>query len=368
MKKLICLLASIILLSGCSSSEPHKEIGEFNNSNDSETTNNEDNIKNTSYSKYLNFVVDNSYYENTVFSPESFNSALYMYSDLIENPTEVNKFLNNKNYLNYKNTDVFNLVNRIWVNDKIDFNYDSELIYKMDMSDEAKATKEKDDFIRDNTNGFIDSTPIKFNNETLFDIMNVAYLKDTWALGELEQEDTTTQFQCLDGTSSDVYMLVDSNGALYESYDSYIYKMRYSDGFEFVVVLPETENNKLNNIDIDSIINNDITRLDVKPIFKMPEFEITSNHDLDLTYWGLDNYPIKKEIFDGTYNVTINQVAKIKVDKEGTEAAATTTMTYTAEAIQEPKTFELVCDRPFIYYIYDTENNDLAFIGAVTYL
>ena len=64
------------------------------------------------------------------------------------------------------------------------------------------------------------------------------------------------------------------------------------------------------------------------------------------------------------------QVAKIKVDHEGTEAAAVTeivkdTIAFKPEQIE---TIELKFDKPFYYYIYDFENDDIIFIGRVSQL
>ena len=65
----------------------------------------------------------------------------------------------------------------------------------------------------------------------------------------------------------------------------------------------------------------------------------------------------------------ISQVAKIRVDHEGTEAAAVSEiMTMDACAPIERERLDLVCDKPFFYYIKDGVNGDTAFIGVINAL
>ena len=65
----------------------------------------------------------------------------------------------------------------------------------------------------------------------------------------------------------------------------------------------------------------------------------------------------------------ICQIAKIKVDHEGTEAAAVTEIVKGAiQSIDDTRPFEFICDKPFAYYITDTVNNDIAFIGVVNHI
>jgi serine protease inhibitor len=63
----------------------------------------------------------------------------------------------------------------------------------------------------------------------------------------------------------------------------------------------------------------------------------------------------------------MTQVAKIKVNHEGTEAAAVTetVKSLAMEETTDTKYITLDFDKPFIYFIEDTTNNDYIFIGRM---
>jgi serine protease inhibitor len=50
----------------------------------------------------------------------------------------------------------------------------------------------------------------------------------------------------------------------------------------------------------------------------------------------------------------VSQKAVIKVDEKGTTAAAVTVMEMNAASVpQHQKRFEMICDRPFMFVLYD---------------
>ena len=65
-------------------------------------------------------------------------------------------------------------------------------------------------------------------------------------------------------------------------------------------------------------------------------------------------------------NIQITQIAKIKVDKTGTEAAAVTEI-IKDNAVTEVRPYKNISfNKPFYYAIYDNINDDFAFVGQVT--
>ena len=81
---------------------------------------------------------------------------------------------------------------------------------------------------------------------------------------------------------------------------------------------------------------------------------------------NVDAGNIDPSVYAGDVRNVIFQTAKIKVDCEGTEAAAVTEILVKTNGIEEMRpTYDMVCNRPFAYYIYDTVNNDVAFMGVV---
>jgi serpin B len=71
---------------------------------------------------------------------------------------------------------------------------------------------------------------------------------------------------------------------------------------------------------------------------------------------------------DGTRSLFIQQVvhkALVRVDEEGTEAAAATAVAIALAAAPSQEVVEVVIDRPFIYLIRDLETGTILFLGRV---
>ena len=103
---------------------------------------------------------------------------------------------------------------------------------------------------------------------------------------------------------------------------------------------------------------------------KLPKFETSTDMRLEdvMKALGMPN------AFEGGYgfnqfcneNVIIGmmkQVAKIKLDEEGTEASAVTVIEMDKSMISEPRYAEFIADRPFLYVISERSTGAIFFIG-----
>jgi serpin B len=63
----------------------------------------------------------------------------------------------------------------------------------------------------------------------------------------------------------------------------------------------------------------------------------------------------------------VKQQAYVEVNEQGTEATAVTTVTIvaTAEPMPPPQTFQMIVDRPFLFFIVDQQAGTILFMGAV---
>jgi serpin B len=62
----------------------------------------------------------------------------------------------------------------------------------------------------------------------------------------------------------------------------------------------------------------------------------------------------------------VKQKSFVEVNEEGTEAAAVTTVTMLAGAVQRPaKPFEMIVDRPFLFVIGDDQTKSILFMGVI---
>ncbi|MBR1568045.1 MAG: hypothetical protein IJ648_03705 [Lachnospiraceae bacterium] len=325
------------------------------------------------YNPYYQFMLQRASEGNCIFSPESMNIAFDMYGYLLEpeNQKTIKDYLGNRSYTDYSSTDVFKITSRLWINSNKEFHLpensklENGIAYYIDMSD-PKVTDEKNQYVSEQTNGFIPSTPTEFNPDVVFDAMNILYFKDTWKDGDKWLDGEATSFTNEDGTISDVYMMHDSADSYLQSSNAHGYIMQYENGFQYMVILPD-DGTELSDVDINAFIRRDVDTVINDCYLEMPEFEIESTYELGLQDFDLPVTQLSKNVYDyETEEPKITQVAKIRVDHEGTEAAAVTEiMVEDCAEISVEEPYYITCNRPFIYVIQDTENDDVAFIGVV---
>lgn len=328
-----------------------------------------------SFAEDLGFMLMSQGGDTAVFSPESRGIALAMVSELLSDGDreKVEQYLDGRDYLGYKGTSSFKIVNRLWINDAFRFDFGDtklqDIAYRLDMSDSAKATKEKDVFVAENTDNFIVSTPSELGPDTVADVMNILYFKDKWAGGDKNLDPYTSEFVNADGETVHRHMMHDSGGMVRYSNVAHEYIMDYADGFRFHVVVPD-EGYGIGDIDLEPFVDGSAEVFDGDTFLTMPEFESKSVYTFNPADFGLFSFVIDKGIAgqDGICIGDIMQVAKIRVDHEGTEAAAVTEVMVKTAAFGLQDAYTVVCDRPFVYYIEDAFNKDIAFMGCVTYL
>ncbi len=330
--------------------------------------------------------------ENIVFSPISLNTAMATYQSLLDDQAAIgalDSYFGEKNYLTYQYPDetTYRSVNVIWADTgKEALNFDTApeglTIKWVDMSDPA-STKEKDAFVSQATDGFLQSTPVVFNDRTVMDIMNVLYFHDTWNRGDLDLFYDRLEFTNADGSKTSLPYMIGreyDGSCYYDGSVSTAMGLNYENGMAFWAILPDEDTFDYEGLasDISGYLNGENavweseSGAELNVYFEMPEFEIEYNTAFEGTdIPGLISFPISETICPYETANAINQIAKIKVDKEGTTAAAVTEITLEATAIMEPKPVEdyyFICDRPFLYLIFDRENDDIAFLGVINKL
>ncbi len=330
--------------------------------------------------------------QNIVYSPISLNSALDMYSELMEDKTgqtDLDMFLDYRDYLSYKfdNPDVYRSMNVIWADScKADLNLDgindAIEVKWVDMSDPA-SVDEKNDFVSEATNGFINSTPSSFDDQTVMDIMNVVYFEDTWYGGDMKEYTEDAVFNNADGTTTELpYMVgfVRHDGSYFKGQKSTAMNVEYANGMTYWAILPNDEDFEIEDLaddiyaytrDKSSVrVSEGLLGKKLNVHFKMPEYEMECTSSFAGTGLNklLTSLPIDESICPYNIKKSINQIAKVKVDKKGTKAAAATEVLLEITASRFEATNEnyyFTCDRPFVYVIYDNTNDDIAFIGIV---
>ena len=289
----------------------------------------------------------------------------------------------------------YSLANGIWINslykkelndtyeedffnpakDYFDANVTIEAFIDNDVKTEIK------DFVSKKTNGFIDNYNSEVDNSSSINIINAIYFKDNWET-PFEANDTYNDiFYGKDSESEVEFMhMYDERYKLFEddSTSLRILEIPYKEDEVMDIFLSEEENtvDVLNRLSIEEknylIDQIDSSRKIEIDLLALPKFEeSTKIEDLNniLKSMGLITAYTKDANFENIGDFYISEVfhqAKIRVDEEGTEAAAVSEIIMDKAAAPSFKErIEFVIDKPFVYVIRDTKTGVILFTGTI---
>lgn len=298
------------------------------------------------------------------------------------------------NELMGKNTDNYQLsiANSVWSDDEMNVNkvygdfvkdiYGSEFFQENLSSDEAM--NHINEWCNDKTNGMIPSfLKEPLSQDARLSLINAVYMKGQW-VNTFDPEDTQEkEFYKADGSIVNVDMMKS-----FSQYNRYINTeycrgtvLDYKDtDMAFLAVMPkdgmdvrECYRNLAKEDLVTLISNSDREEMDVF----LPKFELECETDLsEITKdMGIQaafsasraEFPLigQTDYETGVCISEIRQQAKIKVDEEGTEAAAVTqiTMVDACEAIDDYLLLEY--NQPFVYMIVEKKTGMPLFIGIM---
>ena len=220
--------------------------------------------------------------------------------------------------------------------------------------------------------------------ETKMALFNTIYFYGEW-VSEFEKNSTyLDEFTTADGQVEKVDMMHDERNEYYvknEQMDGVVLDYRYSN-MAFVALKPTAGQTvremyeALTYEELSELLDNGSSEL-MK--LKIPKFEVEFDKNLNET---LQNMGIRKAFderladFTGLgytengvplYISLVRQKAVVKLDEEGTEAAAATmvAMKECAMAMPEKQPMEVYFDEPFLYMIMDMESKTPLFMGVM---
>jgi len=230
-------------------------------------------------------------------------------------------------------------------------------------------------WVFDNTNGRIEEIIDVIDPTTVMFLINAIYFLGTWTY-EFDKDETIDGiFTLPDSSTKPCKMMVQENKfQYYSNTDFQAIDLPYGDGyFSMTILLPRP------HIHIDSLIaklNNDnwnlwISRFSkqegtlILPKFKL-DYEIKLNDVLKALGMEIAFNPRQAD-FTRMYPERILFISKVKhktfvkVDEEGTEAAAVTSVeiSYTSTG------FTVRVDRPFIFVIRENHSQTILFMGKI---
>ena len=232
----------------------------------------------------------------------------------------------------------------------------------------------------ENTEGLIKEVIKEFNKDTVTAIANAIYFSDRW---EWEFNPTQTKeddFNAPSGKSKALYMLREGGSQLYyEDSKVQAISLSFTQGAGMYIILPRTDSaeNFLSSMKNEYFKEIHANAKPAKGKLLLPRFSIENDiSDLKEALIALgiplfDFEPITNLIKEASLFISsAKQKALIKVDEKGTTAAAVTVMGMDITSMPpEPQVnFEMICNRPFIFILYDHTydgGNQILFTGIV---
>lgn len=245
-------------------------------------------------------------------------------------------------------------------------------------------------WVADKTKNFIADYKSIATPATLTDLLNVVYFKGKWALPFKAKNTAAQDFTNRDGTKISVDMMskVFDEEIAYRADDKFkAIKLPYSENAAMYLILPARDNaldvaemwhkqTPAYRAEFLDALSKDYP-FDGKVVVRLPKFELDIENGLvkSLKAMGV----IRAFTDDAEFFNVVNDMplkigdakhrAKVKVDEQGTEAAAITevTMVETGAAYdpRPPKIVYFIAERPFLFVIRDTQSNVTLFAGVV---
>ncbi len=302
--------------------------------------------------------------------------------DLNNSMNDLINYLNNERVEDSGTTQIFN---SIWIDNKLNVKsnyldlakkyYNSD-IYNADFKDDS-TLREMNGWINEKSNGLIKEPITELSDDLMMTIFNVLYFKGKW-IDSFDKEKTQVEnFYLKDGNTVNVDMMNDQrNIGYYEDDEVQLGTLDYYNG-KMLILLPKGDIDEyLEKLDTEVInnYNEDLENMSVK--IKLPKFDIEYKSVINdtLKILGMENsFNSDLADFSGInddIDLYISEVLHdcvVKVDEEGTEAAAltaimmrATSMPYLPEEVPE-----FYIDKPFIFIIQDNSSDLILFIGKV---
>ncbi|MCM1090997.1 MAG: hypothetical protein NC413_09135 [Muribaculum sp.] len=352
--------------------------------------------------------------ENTMVSPLSLDMALGLVAGGAQGKTkeELQAYLGREDYgsfakaymefaegLNYGDSEqadmggyrmAYEIANSIWVKDdrklvedyvaKMQEQYQAEIASVSFAPAQAANTVSRiNGWCKEKTHDLIPSVLSEddISEDMAAILVNSLYFESPWAESWKLVPHTFTD---LDGKESNQEMLTDTLGVYYENEYATAFSKPYMNGMEFVGILPKAEGEfSVQDLDLESLLKNGSTEYDVLAMMPKLNFETTANNVVGIlraqgveTVFDAAESDLSGLIQMGggevTYISDIIQKCKLELDEDGTRAAAVTMAMARFNSVKMPEVKEqkeVYLDRPFAFMIYDSENEQIVFIGKV---
>jgi len=282
---------------------------------------------------------------------------------------------------------IFDIANSIWYRQGwtfeqsfIDVNkkFFNALVKSLDFNDPS-APDVINDWVADNTNGKIDKIVDSIDPTVIMYLINAIYFKGTWKY-EFDKDETIDDlFRTPTGNQIPCKLMVQTNDFSYFGNSEYqAIDLPYGDGhFSMTVLLPAPDKNVdslisgLTKESWNVLLNSFSTQEGTLyfPKFEL-EYEIILNNVLKSLGMKIAFTPGLADfsnMYTGPADLNIDEVKHktfVKVDEEGTEAAAVTSVSIVLTSTGGSG-FNMRVDHPFVFVIREKNSGCILFIGKI---
>jgi len=242
------------------------------------------------------------------------------------------------------------------------------------------ATSRINDWVKERTQGKIPQIIKELSRSTVLILTDVVYFKGRWSVPFGKQETQPRSFNLSEGRSVTAKMMVQKGEYHYLETDSFqAIRLPYGNNqFAMYVFLPRMRSGlhdflrSLDEQHWNQWLPKLLTR---KGQIVLPRFELTYGQRLNdaLTTMGMGiafgSGADFSRIHPPPPRLRIDDVEHktyVKVDEEGTEAAAATSIGVVATFVRATPPFEMIADHPFFCAIVEKQSGAMLFAGVVT--
>ena len=248
-------------------------------------------------------------------------------------------------------------------------------VANLDFSKNAASLKTINGWCDKQTNGMIPQVLDEVNPNMLAYLLNALYFKSEWKEKFSKSNTGSEPFAAGDGTKKKVPMMKKEGSFLYQDNDVFrVVSLPYGNGaFRMLVVLPQSGKNladvsaALKAADWDQFLHSMVS-CDVD--LWLPKFETKYSKRLNeiLSAMGMPSSFSPLADFKAMSPAAlclsfVKQDTAIKVDEEGTEAAAISTAGMMATAAAPGQHVVFHADQPFLYLITENSTGAILFAG-----
>ena len=327
--------------------------------------------------RFQQFVLQKAGKSNAVFSGEAIMSAIALWNTLTTGAEHdvINKYVG-KDYLSYQSTPTLMYLRRLWLDTLLTkgskFPVEIEKYTEMINMQDVSATSTKNNWLNSASYGHFSYTPSTLTDKTYVDITSEVAFRDVWKSGTKPYDTKEREFHNADGTTTLTNMIRDEGLTYWKMSNAVAYCMYFHNGSYLMVILPD-EGVDCSDVDVIKLMTGKIESTKAHVRFFMPGFSTESAYTLYLSDFMLSGGFVDENILSGlpgNFAPIFNQVDKVSLTNVGCGNVTS------EEKMADPPTsynddldvLSIVCDRPFMYYIGDATNQDIAMFGVMNKL